>query len=154
VGSQRGPRPTESIVNGEFTGATLAQMVDRSFQLALRIGDQFKSAGKVKQDGQQRRHFHLVQQQADRFETHPSLLSLMPNRSFTRGPTVDATNVVEHPEVVSDRILDFARVVGRENVIAGTDCGLGGRVHPQLVWAKLAALVEGAKLATKELSGS
>jgi 5-methyltetrahydropteroyltriglutamate--homocysteine methyltransferase len=78
----------------------------------------------------------------------------MPNRSFTRGPTVDATNVVEHPEVVSDRILDFARVVGRENVIAGTDCGLGGRVHPQLVWAKLAALVEGAKLATKELYGS
>jgi 5-methyltetrahydropteroyltriglutamate--homocysteine methyltransferase len=78
----------------------------------------------------------------------------MPNRSFTRGPTVDATNVVEHPEVVSDRILDFARVVGCENVIAGTDCGLGGRVHPQLVWAKLAALVEGAKLATKELYGS
>ena len=78
----------------------------------------------------------------------------MPNRSFTRGPTVDATNVVEHREVVSDRILDFARVVGRENVIAGTDCGLGGRVHPQLVWAKLAALVEGAKLATKELYGS
>jgi 5-methyltetrahydropteroyltriglutamate--homocysteine methyltransferase len=78
----------------------------------------------------------------------------MPNRSFTRGPTVDATNVVEHPEVVSDRILDFARVVGCENVIAGTDCGLGGRVHSQLVWAKLAALVEGAKLATKELYGS
>jgi 5-methyltetrahydropteroyltriglutamate--homocysteine methyltransferase len=78
----------------------------------------------------------------------------MPNRSFTRGPTVDATNVVEHPEVVSDRILDFARVVGRENVIAGTDCGLGGRVHPQLVWAKLAALVEGAKLATREIYGS
>ena len=47
-------------------------------------------------------------------------------------------------------ILNFARVVGRENVIAGTDCGLGGRIHPQLVWAKLAALVEGAKLATKE----
>jgi 5-methyltetrahydropteroyltriglutamate--homocysteine methyltransferase len=64
------------------------------------------------------------------------------------------TNVVEHPEVVADRILNFARVVGRENVIAGTDCGLGGRIHPQLVWAKLAALVEGAKLATKELYGS
>jgi 5-methyltetrahydropteroyltriglutamate--homocysteine methyltransferase len=65
-----------------------------------------------------------------------------------------ATNVVEHPEVVADRILNFARVVGRENFIAGTDCGLGGRIHPQLVWAKLAALVEGAKLATKELHGS
>ena len=70
------------------------------------------------------------------------------------GVVSHATNVVEHPEVVADRILNFARVVGRENVIAGTDCGLGGRIHPQLVWAKLAALVQGAKLATKELYGS
>ena len=70
------------------------------------------------------------------------------------GVVSHATNVVEHPEVVADRILNFARVVGRENVIAGTDCGLGGRIHPQLVWAKLAALVEGAKLATKDLYGS
>ena len=70
------------------------------------------------------------------------------------GVVSHATNVVEHPEVVADRILNFASVVGRENVIAGTDCGLGGRIHPQLVWAKLAALVEGAKLATKELYGS
>ena len=70
------------------------------------------------------------------------------------GVVSHATNVVEHPEVVADRILNFARVVGRENVIAGTDCGLGGRIHPQLVWAKLAALVEGAKLASKELYGS
>ena len=70
------------------------------------------------------------------------------------GVVSHATNVVEHPEVVADRILNFARVVGRENVIASTDCGLGGRIHPQVVWAKLAALVEGAKLATKELYGS
>jgi 5-methyltetrahydropteroyltriglutamate--homocysteine methyltransferase len=70
------------------------------------------------------------------------------------GVVSHATNVVEHPEVVADRILNFARVVRRENVIAGTDCGLGGRIHPQLVWAKLAALVEGAKLASKELYGS
>jgi 5-methyltetrahydropteroyltriglutamate--homocysteine methyltransferase len=41
--------------------------------------------------------------------------------------------------------------VGRENVVAGSDCGFGGRIHPQLAWAKLGALVEGAKLATKEL---
>jgi len=67
------------------------------------------------------------------------------------GVVSHATNVVEHPEVVADRILNFAKVVGRENVIAGTDCGLGGRIHPQLVWAKLAALVDGARLATKEL---
>jgi len=62
-----------------------------------------------------------------------------------------ATNVVKHPEVVADRILNFASVAGRENIIAGTDCGLGGRIHPQLVWAKLEALVAGARLATDEL---
>jgi 5-methyltetrahydropteroyltriglutamate--homocysteine methyltransferase len=67
------------------------------------------------------------------------------------GVVSHATNVVEHPEVVADRILNFAKVAGRENVIAGTDCGLGGRIHPQLVWAKLEALVAGARLATKEL---
>jgi 5-methyltetrahydropteroyltriglutamate--homocysteine methyltransferase len=67
------------------------------------------------------------------------------------GVVSHATNVVEHPEVVADRILNFARVAERENVIAGTDCGLGGRIHPQLVWAKLEALVAGARLATDEL---
>jgi 5-methyltetrahydropteroyltriglutamate--homocysteine methyltransferase len=67
------------------------------------------------------------------------------------GVVSHATNVVEHPEVIADRIFNFARVAGRENVIAGTDCGLGGRIHPQLVWAKLEALVAGAELATKEL---
>lgn len=67
------------------------------------------------------------------------------------GVVSHATNVVEHPELIADRILRFASVVGRENVIAGTDCGLGGRVHPQIAWAKLAALSEGAKLASKQL---
>jgi len=67
------------------------------------------------------------------------------------GVVSHATNVVEHPELVADRILTFARVVGRENVIAGTDCGLGGRIHPQLAWAKLEALVAGASLASKEM---
>jgi len=67
------------------------------------------------------------------------------------GVVSHATNVVEHPEVIADRILNFARVAGRENVIGGTDCGLGDRIHPQLVWAKLEALVTGSKLATKEL---
>jgi 5-methyltetrahydropteroyltriglutamate--homocysteine methyltransferase len=67
------------------------------------------------------------------------------------GVVSHATNVLEHPELVADRLIRFAQVVGRENVIAGTDCGLGGRVHQQIAWAKLAALSEGAKLATKEL---
>jgi methionine synthase II (cobalamin-independent) len=60
-----------------------------------------------------------------------------------------ATNVVEHPDLVADRIVRFADVVGRENVIASTDCGLGGRAHPQIAFAKLEALGEGARRATK-----
>jgi 5-methyltetrahydropteroyltriglutamate--homocysteine methyltransferase len=61
------------------------------------------------------------------------------------------TNVVEHPETVAWRIGLYAGVVGRENVVASTDCGLGSRVHPQIAWAKLQALVDGARLATKAL---
>ncbi len=67
------------------------------------------------------------------------------------GVVSHATNLVEHPELVADRIVRFAEVVGRENVIAGTDCGLGMRVHAEIAWAKLAALVEGARLASKAL---
>lgn len=62
-----------------------------------------------------------------------------------------ATNVVEHPELVAQRIINFADRVGKENVIASTDCGLGGRIHPQIAWAKLEALAQGADLATKRL---
>jgi 5-methyltetrahydropteroyltriglutamate--homocysteine methyltransferase len=70
---------------------------------------------------------------------------------------IDSTsNFVEHPELVADRIVQYARVVGRENVIAGVDCGFGtfaGRlqVDSKIVWMKLAALAEGARLASKEL---
>jgi 5-methyltetrahydropteroyltriglutamate--homocysteine methyltransferase len=67
------------------------------------------------------------------------------------GVVSHATNVVEHAEVVADRILAYANVVGRENILAGTDCGLGGRVHPQIAWAKLRALAQGARLASKSL---
>ena len=69
------------------------------------------------------------------------------------GVVTHKTNVVEHPELVADRIVQYANLVGRENVIAGTDCGLGGRSHPQIAWAKLRVLREGADLATKELWG-
>jgi 5-methyltetrahydropteroyltriglutamate--homocysteine methyltransferase len=67
-----------------------------------------------------------------------------------------ATNFVEHPELVADRIVTYANLVGRENVIAGTDCGFGTaatfeNVYPPIVWAKLATLAEGAKLATQRL---
>ncbi len=69
------------------------------------------------------------------------------------GVVSHATNVVEHPRLVADRIVKYAQLVGRENVIAGTDCGLGGRVHQQIAWAKFKALKEGADLATSELWG-
>jgi 5-methyltetrahydropteroyltriglutamate--homocysteine methyltransferase len=67
-----------------------------------------------------------------------------------------ATNIVEHPELVCERIVRLARLVGRENIIAGTDCGFAQspmyrRVHPTIMWAKLEALAAGARLATKEL---
>jgi 5-methyltetrahydropteroyltriglutamate--homocysteine methyltransferase len=67
-----------------------------------------------------------------------------------------ATNVVEHPELVAERIVRLARIVGRENVMAGTDCGFAQgpfyrRVHPSVMWAKLQALSEGARLASTEL---
>ena len=67
------------------------------------------------------------------------------------GVVSHATNVVEHPELVADRIERFAKRVGRERVIAATDCGLGGRVHAQIAWAKLEALAQGAALASKQL---
>jgi len=67
------------------------------------------------------------------------------------GVVSHATNVVEHPELVADRILRFANLVGRERVIASTDCGLGGRLHPDIAWAKLEALAQGAALASRQL---
>jgi 5-methyltetrahydropteroyltriglutamate--homocysteine methyltransferase len=69
------------------------------------------------------------------------------------GVVSHATNVVEHPELVADRIIRFANLVGRERVIASTDCGLGGRLHPQIAWAKLEALAAGATLASRQLWG-
>lgn len=63
-----------------------------------------------------------------------------------------ASDIIEHPELVAQRLVRFANLVGRENVIAGTDCGLGGRVsHPEIVWAKLADLAAGARIASGRL---
>jgi 5-methyltetrahydropteroyltriglutamate--homocysteine methyltransferase len=59
------------------------------------------------------------------------------------GVVIKPTDLVDHPEVVADRIITFAEIVGQENVIAGSDCGLGGRVHSQVAWAKLRALRDG-----------
>jgi 5-methyltetrahydropteroyltriglutamate--homocysteine methyltransferase len=67
------------------------------------------------------------------------------------GVVSHATNVIEHPELVADRIERYAAIVGPDRVIAGTDCGLGGRVHPMIAWAKLEALAEGARRASRRL---
>lgn len=69
------------------------------------------------------------------------------------GVVSHATNVVEHPDLVAERIERFATRVGPENVVASTDCGLGGRIHPQIAWAKLRALTEGAERASLRLRG-
>jgi 5-methyltetrahydropteroyltriglutamate--homocysteine methyltransferase len=77
-------------------------------------------------------------------------------RLLIPGVVSHATNVVEHPELVAERIVRLAHLLGRENVVAGTDCGFAQgpfhrRVHPTVMWAKLEALVEGARLASNEL---
>jgi 5-methyltetrahydropteroyltriglutamate--homocysteine methyltransferase len=78
-------------------------------------------------------------------------LRLPPGKVILPGVVSHATNVVEHPELVAQRIVRFAEAVGRDNVVASTDCGLGGRVHPQIAWAKLDSLAQGAALATERL---
>jgi 5-methyltetrahydropteroyltriglutamate--homocysteine methyltransferase len=72
-------------------------------------------------------------------------------RALLPGVVTHKTTILEHPETVADRIVRYANVVGRENVVAGTDCGFGGRIHPDVAWAKLKALAAGAELATREL---
>ena len=66
------------------------------------------------------------------------------------------SNRIEHPELVAERIVRFAKLVGRENVICGSDCGFGtfvgvALVEPEIAWAKLGSLVEGARLASAKL---
>ena len=77
-------------------------------------------------------------------------------RRLMPGLVAHSTNVVEHPELVAERLLRYAELVGRENVMAGTDCGfcqspLAGRVHRSIMWAKLKALSEGAAIASSRL---
>jgi 5-methyltetrahydropteroyltriglutamate--homocysteine methyltransferase len=78
-------------------------------------------------------------------------VKLPSGRALIPGVVTHKTTILEHPETICDRIVRYANIVGRENVIAGTDCGMGGRIHPQVAWAKLKALADGAALATDEL---
>jgi 5-methyltetrahydropteroyltriglutamate--homocysteine methyltransferase len=85
-------------------------------------------------------------------------VKLPPGKILIPGVITHHVVTVEHPQVVADRIVRFARIVGRENVIAGSDCGFAQqeslrRVHPKVMWAKFAALAAGARLATTELWG-
>lgn len=72
-------------------------------------------------------------------------------RALIPGVVTHKTSVLEHREVVADRLVRYAEIVGKENVVAGTDCGLGGRIHPEIAWAKLQALADGAALASRRL---
>jgi 5-methyltetrahydropteroyltriglutamate--homocysteine methyltransferase len=85
-------------------------------------------------------------------------VKLPPGKVLIPGVISHATNIVEHPELVAERIVRLAKIVGRENVIGGTDCGFAQspfarRVHPSIMWAKLKSLVEGARIATQALWG-
>ena len=85
-------------------------------------------------------------------------VKLAPGKVLIPGVISHATNVVEHPELVAERIVRLAKIVGRENVMGGTDCGFAQspfaqRVHPSIMWAKLKSLVDGARIATEALWG-
>jgi 5-methyltetrahydropteroyltriglutamate--homocysteine methyltransferase len=84
-------------------------------------------------------------------------IRLPKGKKLIPGVITHASNIVEHPELIAERIVRFARLVGRDNVIAGTDCGFSSQatykteVHPTVMWAKFAAMVKGAKLASRQL---
>jgi 5-methyltetrahydropteroyltriglutamate--homocysteine methyltransferase len=84
-------------------------------------------------------------------------LKLPEGKVLIPGVITHASNIVEHPELIAERIVRFARLVGRENVIAGVDCGFSSQatyrteIHPTVIWAKFQAMAEGARLATKQL---
>ncbi len=126
-GSWHGPHTTD---------IPLRDIVD--VMLAVRAGAYSFEAGNV-------RHEHEWRVWQD--------VKLPDGKLLVPGVVSHATNVVEHPELVAERIGRFAGLVGRERVIASTDCGLGGRVHPEIAWAKLEALAQGAALADRRIRG-
>lgn len=99
------------------------------------------NVGQISFEAANARHEHEWTVWRDNADIIPDGLVLVP------GVVSHSTNLIEHPELVAQRIERFASVVGPDRVIAATDCGLGGRVHEQIAWAKLDALGEGARLA-------
>jgi 5-methyltetrahydropteroyltriglutamate--homocysteine methyltransferase len=132
-GSWHGPHTTD---------IPLADIVD----LVLRV-----RAGAISVESANARHAHEW--------TVWEKTRLPAGRILIPGVICHNTNTVEHPELVAQRIETFARIVGRESVIAGADCGFAQgafyrRVHPSIMWAKLAALAEGARIASRRLWGA
>ncbi len=81
-------------------------------------------------------------------------VKLPEGKSLMPGVAGHATDIIEHPRLIADRLVRYAGLVGKENVIAGTDCGIGSRVfNDEIAWAKLEAMVEGARIASHELWG-
>lgn len=129
-GSWHGPHTTD---------ISLADIVD----LVLRV-----HAGGISVEAANPRHAHEW--------TVWEHIDLPPDLVLIPGVISHNTNAVEHPELVAQRIETFARIAGRENVIAGTDCGFAQgafyrRVHPSIMWAKLRALADGARIASRRL---
>ena len=75
------------------------------------------------------------------------------DKIYIPGVVAHKTGTVEPPELVAERIITYANIMGKENVIAGTDCGYGNRVYPDIAWAKMRAMAEGAEIATRKLWG-
>jgi 5-methyltetrahydropteroyltriglutamate--homocysteine methyltransferase len=106
--------------------------------------------------------YYLMEQANPRHEHEWRLwedVELPDGKVLVPGVVTHHTNVVEHPQLVADRLVRLAKLVGRENVMGGTDCGFAQRaflqrVHPTIQWAKLEALAEGARIATKQLFGA
>jgi 5-methyltetrahydropteroyltriglutamate--homocysteine methyltransferase len=109
-----------------------------------------------------RARYYLIEQANPRHEHEWRLwedVKLPEGKVVVPGVVTHHTNVVEHPELVAERLVRLAKLVGPENVMGGTDCGFAQgafirRVHPSIQWAKLEALAEGARLATRQLFGA
>jgi 5-methyltetrahydropteroyltriglutamate--homocysteine methyltransferase len=80
-----------------------------------------------------------------------SQIKIPDDKVLMPGVICHATNIIEHPDYVAELIMKYTNIVGRERVVAATDCGFRWRVHPDIAWAKMEALVEGARTATKKL---
>jgi 5-methyltetrahydropteroyltriglutamate--homocysteine methyltransferase len=108
-----------------------------------------------------RAKYYLMEQANPRHEHEWKIwedVSLPEGKVLVPGVVTHHTNVVEHPELVAQRLVRLANVVGRDRVMGGTDCGFAQgafiqRVHPEIQWAKLASLAEGARIASRELWG-